>query len=77
MICSFLVFPVLAKTSHDFIGLPRCKISNFSQDFQTIAHLFPYCEENSKFKKRIKTANYLIIREITDSQFFANVFAVL
>ena len=51
MIRSILVILTLAKTVHDFIGFPRCKISKFSQDFQTIARLFFYCEENLEIAK--------------------------
>jgi hypothetical protein len=77
MIRLILVFLALAKTAHDFIGFPRCKISYFSQDFQTITCLFCFCEENQKNVKRLKSANYLIMREIACFLFFANVFAVL
>ena len=51
MIRLILVFLTLAKNAHDFIGFPRCKISKFSQDFQAIARLFFYCEENLKITK--------------------------
>ena len=76
MIRLILVFLTLAKTAPNFTVFPRCKISNFSQDFQRNDHLFYFCEEKSKIAKRLKSANCLIMSEIVCFPFFANVFAV-
>ena len=74
MIRSILVFHALAKTAHDFIGLPQCKVINFSQDLQTFYQLFFFCEENPQIGKQVKSANLLKISEIALFQYFANVF---
>ena len=76
MIRLILVFLTLAKTAPNFTVFPRCKISNFSQDFQRINHLFYSCEEKSKIVKRLKSANCLKMSEIAFFLFFANVLAV-
>lgn len=76
MIRLILVFLTLAKTAPNFIGLPRCKISIFSQVLQTNSKLFFFCEENQVIAKWLKSVNSLIMSEFACFPFFANVCCV-